>query len=200
MIDIKQLKADFDRDGFAIVREFHTQEQTHELLEHAEQAIATLQSPRQYNNVNKGLERLDPYFHKLLHEGKHLPILTQLLGETPNPSTSSYFTKTHLDEEIYPHSDGDNGGTVWISLDESTLDNGCLHFLKGSHLQHERLSHLHFSQENDVGDDPNAVAAIMNPGDTVFFSAKTKHWSGPNRSGKPRRGVNCFYIKWRGHT
>ena len=41
--------------------------------------------------------------------------------------------------------------------------------------------------------EKDAVAAEVAPGDAVIHSALTVHWSGPNRSDRPRRAVSFFY-------
>ena len=107
-----------------------------------------------FTNVTKGLEEVDEYFADLLHDGRHVRILEVLLGEKPEPTTASFFTKTKHSEEVNPHSDAMEGGVIWIALDETNEDNGCLHFLRGSHEQRAEFAHLKPHEPNDLSRSP----------------------------------------------
>lgn len=206
--EVTELKSDFHRDGFVIIRGFVSPAVLTELQERAQSAFLRLRPkdsvykkhglPQLHGNVAKGLERLDDYFGDLINNGAHLPLLTELLEETPSPSTVGYFCKQEAEDEVHPHVDGDNGCTIWFALDSADPSNGCVHFLTGSHLQFNDNGHLFSSlKSSDLFSDPNAVAAILNPGDVSIHNSKTIHWSGKNKSGRPRRAVNCFYQKSR---
>ena len=187
------LKADFDRDGFVILRNFVPMEQVNEICRRAEDATRDRHRSDMFSNVTKGLERLDGYFSELLYRGKHVPVLETLLGRKPEPTTASFFTKNKNGQEVHPHSDALKGGVIWIALDKVSKENGCLHFLKGSHLREEEFKHLRAHEPTDLSDHPDLAEAAMNPGDIVFFRPTTVHWSGPNLDGSERRGFNCFY-------
>lgn len=189
------LKADFDRDGVVIIRDFVTPETAREICARAEAATRAL--PRRhdpFSNVTKGLERLDGYFGELLHRGPQVPVLTTLLGQKPEATTASFFTKDENHQEVHPHSDAMDGVVTWIALDETNERNGCLQFLKGSHKRQEEFRHLRAHVPTDLSDHPDRFEAAMSPGDIVIFRPTTVHWSGPNHDGSIRRGFNCFYL------
>ena len=187
------LKADFDRDGFVIIRNFVPLEQVNEICRRAEDATRDKPLGYMFSNITKGLEKRDGYFGELLYRGEHVPVLAILLGKKPEPTTASFFTKNVNDQEVHPHSDALEGGVIWIALDKVSKENGCLHFLKGSHLREEEFKHLRAHEPTDLSDHPDLAEAAMNPGDIVFFRPTTVHWSGPNLDGSERRGFNCFY-------
>ena len=188
------LKAAFDRDGFVILRDFVPSAQLHEICRRAEAATGKqTRTAGPFTNVTKGLEKLDDYFGEFLNNGAHVPILEILLGKKPEPTTASFFTKNKHSEEVHPHSDAMQGGVIWVALDATDKDNGCLPFLKGSHLRESEFAHLKAHKATDLSDHPDIVEAAMNPGDIVFFRPNTVHWSGPNNIGSERRGFNCFY-------
>ncbi len=189
------LKRDFDRDGFVILRNFVPRDQVDEICTRAEAAVGQMPgSGGMFSNVTKGLERIDDYFEDLLRNGPQVPILKMLMGKDPEPTTASFFTKNKNSEEVHPHSDAMGGGVIWIAIDPANKENGCLHFLKGSHLREEEFAHLSASKATDLSDHPDLVEAAMNPGDIAFFRPTTVHWSGPNLNGLSRRGFNCFYV------
>jgi phytanoyl-CoA hydroxylase len=209
--EIDRLKSDFHRDGYVIVRDFISPEGLTELREHTHSVLQRLRSkdskynkhglPQLHGNVAKGLERLDDYFKDFIIDGLHLALLTELSDETPTPATVGYFCKEEAEDEIHPHRDGDNGITIWFALDAASPDNGCVYFLPGSHLRVKHSGRLfRLGKSQDFSADPSAVAAILDPGDVSIHNSKTIHWSGKNKSGRPRRAINCFYQKKRVST
>lgn len=90
--------------------------------------------------------------------------------------------------------------SVFIAVDPSTRENGCLEVLKGSHL----LGRLeHGTVGGQVGADMERVEAAMKvlehvyveqaPGDALFFHANLLHTSGQNKSEKSRNVLLCCY-------
>ncbi len=86
------------------------------------------------------------------------------------------------------------------ALDPNRLENGCLQVLRGSH-KLGRLSHI--AIQNQVGTDPKRleqieryferVPVILDPGDVLFFHCNTLHTSGPNDSDQHRRNfIMCY--------
>lgn len=191
---VAALKADFDHNGVVVIRNFVSRETAGEICERAEAATRGISRTGMFSNVTKGLERMDDYFGDLLHHGPQVPVLEALLGESPEPTTASFFTKTEHQQEVHPHSDAIEGVVTWIALDDTNERNGCLQFLKGSHKRREEFAHLRADQPTDLSDHPDRFEAAMSPGDMVVFRPTTVHWSGPNHDGSIRRGFNCFYF------
>lgn len=83
--------------------------------------------------------------------------------------------------------------SVWIPLQEATVENGCMWFVPGS----QRLEILpHHSINNDPrihgleaegADTAAAMACPLPPGGATFHHCRTLHYTGPNRSDLPRR-------------
>ena len=197
---VAELKADFDRDGFVIIRDFLTAEKAREICARAESVTKDDVRSDIFSNVTKGLDRRDSYFGELLHRGPQVPVLETLLGEPPHATTASFFTKSENEQQVHPHADAMEGVVTWIALDETNERNGCLQFLKGSHKRVDEFRHLRAHVPTDLSDHPDRVEAAMSPGDLAVFRPNTVHWSGPNLDGSQRRGFNCFYVggleKW----
>ena len=193
-IQLQSLKNQFEEDGFVIVRQFIAPARVAEICERAEAILANrTEYSERYTNITKGLEKSDDFFDKMLNEGPQVPVLARLLGTTPVPVTASFFTKNKNSEQVHPHSDAIHGGVIWVAIDPTNRDNGCIQFLRGSHLREEEFAYLRPDEPNDLSGHPDVVEAAMQPGDIVFFRPTTIHWSGPNHNGSPRRGFNCFY-------
>ena len=188
------LKADFDRDGVVIIRDFVTPAKAREICARAEAVTKDDRREDMFSNVTKGLERRDGYFGELLYHGSQVAVLETLLGKKPEPTTASFFTKNENGQQVHPHSDAIEGVVTWIALDETDRRNGCLHFLKGSHKRRAEFAHLRADTPTDLSGHPDLLEAAMSPGDIVIFRPTTVHWSGPNHDASPRRGFNCFYV------
>lgn len=188
------LKADFDRDGVVIIRDFVTSDQAKEICARAEAATRDVSRKGRFSNITKGLEKLDGYFGEWLNNGPQVSVLETLLGMKPEPTTASFFTKIDHDQEVHPHSDAMDGAVTWIALDETDVGNGCMQFVKGSHKRREEFAHLRADVPTDLSDHPDLFEAAMSPGDLAIFRPTTVHWSGPNHDGTARRGFNCFYV------
>ena len=192
--ELKALSESFQKDGFAVARSFFPLDKVEEICWRAEKILdqRTEYSPT-YTNITKGLEKADDFFKSLLNDGPQVRLLEKLLGTQPVPATASFFTKNKNHEEVYPHIDAVYGGVIWVALDDTNRNNGCIHFLKGSHRREAEFSYLRPNQPNDLSNHPDLVEAAMQAGDMLLFQSRTVHWSGPNHNGKPRRGFNCFY-------
>jgi ectoine hydroxylase-related dioxygenase (phytanoyl-CoA dioxygenase family) len=79
--------------------------------------------------------------------------------------------------------------SVLISIDRSTVANGCLELVAGRHRREDL--------DGDYGPLTDGEAATMTfepcptePGDVIFFNALTPHRSGPNLTTQPRRAID----------
>jgi hypothetical protein len=87
--------------------------------------------------------------------------------------------------------------TVWIALDDATLENGCVHFVPGSHrwplLPKPRLAGDMDAIRSVLDEAQLAafrpVASELRAGFASFHHPLMLHGSFPNTSGRPRRGV-----------
>ena len=88
--------------------------------------------------------------------------------------------------------------TTWIALDEANIENGCLHFVPGSHdsIKTIRIGgktafyDAYFEMDYQV-DNTKVVPMELKPGQFVIFSERTIHGSPGNRSKDKRRcGIN----------
>lgn len=90
--------------------------------------------------------------------------------------------------------------SVFIAVDPSTRENGCLQVIKGSH-NVGRVNHILTGEQ--AGADKERVEEIlkkmelvyveMEPGDAVFFHSNTLHRSDQNKSDHSRWSLICCY-------
>lgn len=116
--------------------------------------------------------------------------------------------KWHQDYSYWPIAQP-NAVTLWIALDDVTLDNGAMHMAVGSHLLGERLPTVFGTGATYFKDrrpktvfpivDPRSIGLdtevlTMNAGEATFHHSLTWHASGPNKTNSVRRAAVCRYV------
>ena len=93
--------------------------------------------------------------------------------------------------------------TVWVAIDDSTAENGCLRVVPGSHKGKQNFEHAQSDREelvlNRYVDDPavdgsKAVDVELEAGQFSLHDVYLVHGSNPNTSGKRRAGVSIRYM------
>lgn len=102
-------------------------------------------------------------------------------------------TPWHQDEAYWDPAFEYRALSVWVPLQEATLENGCMQFVPGSHLRdvlpHHSIGHdprVH-GLEVDAAVITGAVACPLPAGGATVHHCRTLHYAGPNRSAAPRR-------------
>jgi phytanoyl-CoA hydroxylase len=157
------------------------------------------------------LENYDTYFADLLKNGAVQELASTLLGEKALPVYLEYFNKPPgVNKPTPPHQDGyyfklvpPVALTGWLALEDVDEENGCLHYLRGSHKAegwrpHGRSEILGFSQGiTDFGTAPDRADTAGQPGKAgmlLMHDCKTVHWASENRSPtRSRRAIGFVY-------
>jgi phytanoyl-CoA hydroxylase len=108
-------------------------------------------------------------------------------------------TAFHLDVPYWSFRSPD-AITIWVALDDATLENGCLYYVPGSHLAHKydnvgiskELGALFevYSEWADVAPVPCPVRA----GGALLHNGLTFHGAGANMTPGTRRAMTCAYM------
>jgi ectoine hydroxylase-related dioxygenase (phytanoyl-CoA dioxygenase family) len=118
------------------------------------------------------------------------------------PAAEGYETPWHQDGHYWPIRPLANC-TVWVALEESTIENGCLRVIPRSHLGQHLREHLHedrtdltLNQRLAAGafDEASAVDLQLQPGQMSLHDVYMIHGAMPNRSNKRRTGVALRYM------
>jgi len=187
---------DPDHPGHKLFYEFHANESTNpdSVLFHA-----------------LGAWRISPAFHDLLWNPAFLMPAAQLLGGAVRFWHDQLFVKPphhggvvawHQDYSYWTRTQPMAHLSCWIGLDDSTRENGCVHYVPGSH----RWNLLPIT---GLADDVNAIRSVLTEeqheefkpvpielkaGECSFHHPLMVHGSFENRSDRPRRGavINMF--------
>ena len=118
------------------------------------------------------------------------------------PAAEGYETPWHQDGHYWPIRPLANC-TVWVALEESSRDNGCLRVIPGSHAGkrlhhhlHEDRSDLTLNQRLAAGsfDEASAVDIELQPGEMSLHDVYMIHGANANRSTRRRTGVALRYM------
>lgn len=87
--------------------------------------------------------------------------------------------------------------TCWCAVDRATIENGCLHYLPGSHAS-GLLDHRHLSGTPHLTPrtEPGALVPVpAEPGDCIFHHSLVLHSSPPNSTKTWRRAIAAHYVR-----
>ena len=155
------------------------------------------------------LHLYNPLFLGFAKSLKLTSVLGELLGHPLRLYGSQLFAKParvgtvvpkHQDMPYWPF-DPPELITAWIALDDSSKANGCVRFFAGSH----KLGMLPHEPSNVTGNslglvDHPAVNSLperpveVKRGSVVLHHSLTVHYSEPNLSDRPRRGLVYVYM------
>jgi len=221
-IDLPSVKNDYDRDGYVFIREFLSKEEidavNRELEDFIQNEVSTMPSSYVFyedNNDQSTLKQLQDihrhslYFERILRGSKFEEIATVLLEEKVIGKNLEYFNKPpRIGKPTPPHQDGyyfmlnpPKAVTMWLALEDADEENGCVRYIRGSHLTgmrtHGRTKTLGFSQGiTDYGkeDFTKETAFPAKPGDLLIHHAMTIHRADGNKSDRSRRALGFIYF------
>jgi ectoine hydroxylase-related dioxygenase (phytanoyl-CoA dioxygenase family) len=153
-----------------------------------------------------GAWRISPAFHDLLWAPRFLMAASQLLGGAVRFWHDQLFCKPahhggvvawHQDYSYWTRTKPIAHLSCWIGLDDSTRDNGCVHYVPGSHrwdlLPITGLANDMNAIQSVLTEEQRAefkpVAIELKAGECSFHHPLMVHGSFENESDRPRRGV-----------
>ncbi|HEX4813094.1 MAG TPA: phytanoyl-CoA dioxygenase family protein [Nonomuraea sp.] len=112
-----------------------------------------------------------------------------LIAKAPGSATP---TPWHQDAGYWVDLPDERAASIWVSLDQATVDNGCMWYVKGSHLgpvrPHRPVGSGGGAIECDCSEDePGATPVPLPPGAAVAHAGRTLHYSRGNTTDLPRR-------------
>ncbi|CAH1782921.1 unnamed protein product [Owenia fusiformis] len=175
--------------------EIDTRRHRHDLGNHVKQVsinqenICQIMWPSEYiEDLLKGPlhTRAEAIAHVVL--GKDCVLdFDMLISKGPHTNTE---TPWHQDESYWPDQPDKRAASFWVALDESTVDNGCMWFVPGSHKLPMRpfrpVSEGHHVLCCDCSEEEGAPRPLK-PGSCTVHHGRTLHYSRGNTTNTQRR-------------
>ncbi|NEP56473.1 MAG: phytanoyl-CoA dioxygenase family protein [Symploca sp. SIO2G7] len=204
----------FKKQGFIVVKGMYDPTEMKHIKNWVDEVQSLPEVPGKYmmyfedsllNSDQRVLARVENFcnyhegFNSMINQEKMQQSVSELLGETAVLFKEKINFKMPGGKGFTPHQDAQAGWddyasffiTALVSVDESTVENGCLEMAPGFNqgLIGELWKQL--SEENMKGMEFSAVPT--KPGDAVFFDSYAPHRSGPNLTKSPRRVLYLTY-------
>ncbi|WP_339734235.1 phytanoyl-CoA dioxygenase family protein [uncultured Gimesia sp.] len=219
----QNLRKQFLEDGYVALPGFLNPQEVGELRENVERFIVdvapTMPSEEVFyedkttKTTLKQLQQMfqyDDYFNNLMFGSKFEELAAKLLGHEVHGVNMQYFNKPpQVGLPTPPHQDGyyfmlepNEAVTMWLALEDVDAENGCVRYVRHSHLQglrpHGKTQTLGFSQGmTDFGteeDIQNEIAFPAQPGDLLVHHALTVHRADGNTSkDRTRKALGFIY-------
>lgn len=217
------LKSQYDRDGFVIVRGLLSSERLAELKakldDYIQNTVPGLPPECAFYHDRTRPETLkqmqfmerDPWFAAYCDDPAWRGLAESLIGEEAHCQSPEWFNKpAGVDHPTPPHQDNYyfnlkpfNVLTIWLALDPVDEENGCLRYVGGSHTEgfrpHSRSNVLGFSQgitDYSAADTARETLIRLQPGDAAIHHGMTIHRADPNKS--PTRNRRSFAMVFKG--
>lgn len=215
-------QSDYARDGFVIVRQLLAPGDfarlNRELDRYIREVVPTLPDKHAFYDDKSRPETLkqlqhmdvDPFFREYKGHPTWSALARALVGEDVESMGPEWFNKPPETSKLTPpHQDNyyfclkpPHVITIWMALDDVDDGNGCLRYVRGSHLEpirpHSRSSVLGFSQGiTDYGPADEAREELIHlaPGDVVAHHGNTIHRADANASATRHRRAFAMVLK-----
>ena len=198
----------YEQDGFVTPDFCLDEEVINEIREAHDRLIA---KHPEFSDYCSALLAYDTWYLNIARIPEILDMVGQVLGDDFALWNCSFFAKPAKVGTMTPwHQDGEYWPieplatcTVWIAIDESTPENGCLRVIPGSHRPRRLAKHnqnnaeglaLNLELDRDEFDEANAVDIVLNSGQVSLHDVYLFHGSEANHSDKPRRGMTLRFM------
>lgn len=206
---LSTLRSKYETDGYCIARNVLDEGLVSEARQHV-QWLAERHPDVRPELLGHTFMTHDPFWVRLISDDRLLDIAEQFIGPNIALFASHYIAKPPFDgQPVLWHQDGTYWPldpmevvTLWLAVDDSTLENGCLRVIPGT--QGNDITSL---DEYDRPDTPNvldsglkavdesqAVDLILKAGDVSIHHPNIIHGSNANTSPNWRRGLTIRYI------
>ncbi|MGL5908940.1 MAG: phytanoyl-CoA dioxygenase family protein [Phycicoccus sp.] len=197
----------YETDGYTILRGVIDPDLVGEASDH----IAWLQHRHpdlRPEQLSHELVATDPFWVRLVGDPRLLDIAAQFIGPDIALFASHYIVKPpRSGQAVLWHQDGGYWPldpvrvvTLWLAVDRSTPENGCLRVIPGSHRE-ELHPYREAPGENVLGsetvvevDESQAADMVLEPGDVEVHHPNILHGSTANTSPHRRAGLTIRYI------
>lgn len=206
---LKQAKEHYDVNGYAVYPNVLDQSLIQEAAEHVNWLMKQNPDLRP-ENLGHTLMKDDPFWVRLISDDRLLDIAEQYIGPDIALFASHYISKPPYDgRPVLWHQDGSywplapmNVVTLWLAVDDSLPENGCLRVIPGTQsmeLQEMKANTktanvLESEVDPALVEEDKAVDLILRAGGVSVHHPNVIHGSEPNHSPLRRCGLTIRYI------
>jgi ectoine hydroxylase-related dioxygenase (phytanoyl-CoA dioxygenase family) len=204
----RRLQDRYEKEGYVVVRDALDGDLVAAAARHVDWLLAQ-HGERRGEDLGHDLVADDPFWLRLVADPDLLDLASLFVGPDVALFASHYICKPAGDgRAVLWHQDAGYWPlepmrvvTLWLAVDPSTVTNGCLRVLPGSH--HHGVHELRarddvdsvFGSESAVEvDEAAAVDVELAPGDVEIHHPNLLHSSRPNCSDRRRCGLTIRYI------
>lgn len=199
----------FEELGFAIYPEVLDSG----LIQEASDHVEWLQSKNpglRPEQLHHGLVRDDPFWVRLVSDSRLLDIAEQFIGPNIALFASHYICKPPFSgQPVLWHQDGSywpldpmDVVTLWLAIDDSLPENGCMRVIPGTHKMELKEHVSNQNVESVLGseipaenvDESKAVDIVLKKGGVSVHNPQIIHGSNANTSSVRRCGLTIRYI------
>jgi ectoine hydroxylase-related dioxygenase (phytanoyl-CoA dioxygenase family) len=202
----------FNEEGYTIFRNVLDEDLVKEARKHIDWLLEHNPGIRP-EQLHHTLMTDDPFWVRLVSDERLLDIAEAFIGPNIALFASHYIAKRPRDgQAVLWHQDGSYWPlepmevvTLWLAIDRSDTDNGCMRVLPGT--QHTELIKEEDMEEMDDGSNvlgtgirsdelpvDTMVDIVLDPGDVSVHHPNIIHGSEGNQSERWRRGLTIRYI------
>jgi phytanoyl-CoA hydroxylase len=202
-------REEFDRQGYTIFRNVIDADLIAEASRHVDWLIEQNPGIRP-ERLGHQLVGSDPFWLRLVSDPRLLDIAEQFIGPDIALFASHYISKPAGDgQPVLWHQDGSywplepmNVVSLWLAVDDSTPENGCVRVIPGTHnLELQELERrddvanvLSSGMDETAVDEAAAVDMVLRAGDVSIHHPNVIHGSNANLSPRRRCGLTIRYI------
>ena len=208
----KTLRQEYDESGFCIAREVIDPGLAAETVDHVHWLVKRNPDLRP-ERLHHQLLMHDPFMHRLVCDDRLVDIAEQFLGPNVAMFAAHYIAKKPgTGQAVQWHQDGSywplepmEVTTLWVAGTDSTVANGCMRVLPGTHARKllKRSDMVDLDTDKfvlEVGihpddiDEADAVNLELKAGDISIHHPTIIHGSNANTSDQWRVGLTLRYI------
>ncbi len=200
--NLSSIERKFDQNGYVIIPNLFKRNEVQDLKMECVDILASVKAETGHvagHGVHVGLAARSTVFQNAVCDQRLLDILEKILSpdieflsdKVVFKNDSMTFASPWHQDWHYWH--GAHKYSIWVALDDATVENGCLKLFPGSH----KSTIVHDGDASDGHgfgnrlrpesvDENLAITAELEAGGAVFFHDLTLHASYPNLSGEER--------------
>jgi ectoine hydroxylase-related dioxygenase (phytanoyl-CoA dioxygenase family) len=200
-------REEYERDGYAVFRQVLDPGTVAVVRTHLADLLAR-HPERRGEQLTHELMAGDATWCRIVADDRLLDVAERFLGPDLALFASHYIAKPpadgqpvlwHQDAAYWPL-DPMEVCTVWVAIDASTTENGCMRVIPGSHrgpvhgVRDGAVASVLGSEVAADVDESSAVPVELAPGDVSVHHPNLVHGSEPNHSAHRRAGLTIRYI------